>query len=46
MTQVVTHLGEGDMDLPRRRIVFQVYQRGGLQDQERSMSYSDPSEVK
>jgi hypothetical protein len=34
------------MDLPRRRIVFQVYQKGGLQDQERSMSYSDPSEVK
>jgi hypothetical protein len=42
----VTHLGEGSMNHPRRRIVFQVYQRGGLQDQERSMSYSDPSEVK
>lgn len=34
------------MNHPRRRIVFQVYQRGGLQDQERFMSYSDPSEVK
>jgi hypothetical protein len=46
VTQVVMDLGEDNMDLPRRRIVFQVYQRGGLQDQERSMSYSDPSEVK
>jgi hypothetical protein len=29
-----------------RRIFFQVYQRGGLQDKELSMSYNDPSEVK
>ena len=45
MTQVVTHLEEGNMDPLTHRIVFQVYQRGGLQDQGRSMSYSDPSEV-
>jgi hypothetical protein len=46
VTQVIMDLGEENIDLPRRRIVFQVYQRGGLQDQERSISYSDPSEVK
>ena len=51
MTQVVMHLGEGSMDeasmdLPRRRIASQVHQKGGLQDQERPMSYSDPSKVK
>jgi len=46
MTQVVTHLDEGDTGLPRHQIFFRVYQRGGFQDQGRSQSYSDPSEVK
>ena len=44
--EVVTPMDEGNMKIPRHRITFQVYQRGGLQDQQRSMSYNDPSEVK
>jgi hypothetical protein len=45
MPLVVTVPGDGNVSLSGHRIVFQVYLRGGLQDQERSMSYSDPSEV-
>lgn len=45
-TQVITHTGDGNVNPFGRRIFFQVYQRGGLQDKELSMSYNDPSEVK
>lgn len=38
--------GNGNVNLSGHRIFFQVYQRGGLQDQQRSMSYDDPAEVK
>jgi hypothetical protein len=40
------HPGGEDLSLVPRRIFFQVFQRGGLQDQDRSRSYDDPSEVK
>lgn len=46
MAQVVTYTSDGNNNFSGRRILFRVYQRGGLQDQERSMSYDDPSEVK
>jgi hypothetical protein len=38
--------GDGNRNIAPHRIFFQVFQRGGLQDQEKSRSYDGPSEVK